>query len=71
MVEMEVQMSVGKRLIVEGEKKIARLIQLELEHEGYETGTAYTGLEGYSLFQNGNWDLLLLDVILPALADLN
>lgn len=67
---MEVQMSAGKILIIEDEKKIARLIQLELEHEGYETGTAYTGLEGYSLFQNENWDLLLLDVMLPELSGL-
>ncbi|MEH7115746.1 response regulator transcription factor [Neobacillus niacini] len=63
-------MGAGKILIVEDEKKIARLIQLELEHEGYETGTAFTGLEGYSLFQNGNWDLLLLDVMLPELSGL-
>ncbi|MCH6265004.1 response regulator transcription factor [Neobacillus citreus] len=63
-------MSKGKILIVEDERKIARLIQLELEHEGYETGTAYTGLEGYSLFKQENWDLLLLDVMLPELSGL-
>ncbi|RHW31386.1 DNA-binding response regulator [Lysinibacillus yapensis] len=63
-------MNRGKILIVEDEKKIARLIQLELEHEGYETGAAYTGLEGYSLFQNETWDLLILDVMLPELSGL-
>ncbi|WP_284036537.1 response regulator [Neobacillus sp. 114] len=63
-------MSNGKILIVENERKIARLIHLELEHEGYETVTAYTGLEDYSLFQQENWDLLLLDGILPELSGL-
>lgn len=63
-------MNAGKILIVEDEKKIARLIQLELEHEGYETGTAHTGLEGYTLFQNEKWNLLILDVMLPELSGL-
>ena len=58
-------MSKGKILIVEDESKIARLIQLELEYEGYETGTARTGLEGLNMFQQEKWDLLLLDVMLP------
>lgn len=60
-------MSKGKILIVEDEIKIARLIQLELEYEGYETGTAYTGLDGFNMFQQEQWDLLLLDVMLPEL----
>jgi len=64
---MEVQMNKGKILIVEDETKIARLIQLELEHEGYETGTAYSGSEGLTLFQQEQWDLLLLDVMLPGI----
>lgn len=62
-----IPMSKGKILIVEDESKIARLIQLELEYEGYETGTAYTGLDGFNMFQQGQWDLLLLDVMLPEL----
>ncbi|KMY54491.1 PhoB family transcriptional regulator [Bacillus sp. FJAT-27231] len=63
-------MNKGRILIVEDETKIARLIQLELEHEGYETKAAYTGTEGLSLFQQENWDLLLLDVMLPELSGL-
>lgn len=60
-------MSKGKILIVEDESKIARLLQLELEHEGYETGTAYTGVDGFALFQQEQWDLLLLDVMIPGI----
>ncbi|SCC41682.1 MULTISPECIES: response regulator transcription factor [Priestia] len=63
-------MSKGKILIIEDEKKIARLIQLELEYEGYETTTAHTGTEGLSLFQNQQFDLLILDVMLPGLSGL-
>ncbi|MFK2825379.1 response regulator transcription factor [Bacillus sp. B190/17] len=63
-------MNKGRILIVEDEAKIARLIQLELEYEGYETKTAHTGMEGFSLFQQEDWDLLLLDVMLPELSGL-
>ncbi|MCQ6282359.1 response regulator transcription factor [Bacillus sp. EB600] len=63
-------MSKGKILIVEDERKIARLLQLELEHEGYETRAVYTGLDGFMLFQQEQWDLLLLDVMLPELSGL-
>ncbi|WP_282022718.1 response regulator transcription factor [Priestia flexa] len=63
-------MSKGKILIIEDEKKIARLIQLELEYEGYETATAHTGTEGLSLFQSQQFDLLILDVMLPRLSGL-
>ncbi|MEC0667642.1 response regulator transcription factor [Priestia flexa] len=63
-------MSKRKILIIEDEKKIARLIQLELEYEGYETATAHTGTEGLSLFQSQQFDLLILDVMLPGLSGL-
>ncbi|WP_210611272.1 response regulator transcription factor [Priestia flexa] len=63
-------MSKGKILIVEDEKKIARLIQLELEYEGYDTATAHTGADGLSLFQGQQFDLLILDVMLPGLSGL-
>ncbi len=57
-------------LIIEDEKKIARILQLELEHEGYETEAAFTGLEGLELFKKQEWDLILLDVMLPELSGL-
>lgn len=61
-------MSAEKILIIEDEKKIARIIQLELEHEGYETETAWTGIEGLEKFKSEKWDLILLDVMLPELS---
>jgi DNA-binding response OmpR family regulator len=33
-----------------------------LEEEGYQITTASDGLKGFELTQNGNFDLILLDV---------
>ena len=61
----------GERiLIVEDEEKIARVVQLELEFEGYESKIAKTGTEAMEKFGNGNWDLILLDVMLPNISGL-
>lgn len=56
-----------KILIVEDEEKIARVIQLELEYEGYIVEKVKTGKEALDRFENGNWDVLLLDVMIPQL----
>lgn len=56
-----------KILIVEDESKIARVIQLELEYEGYEAMTARTGKEGLRLLERYEWDVVLLDIMLPEL----
>lgn len=55
----------AKILIIEDEVQIARVIQLELSFEGYETDVAHSGTEGLLKFLEGNWDLVLLDVMLP------
>lgn len=54
-------------LIVDDEENIASFLRLELEHEGFETKTAYTGKEALQLFNEQHFDLLLLDVMLPEL----
>ncbi|WP_078427839.1 response regulator transcription factor [Alkalihalobacterium alkalinitrilicum] len=63
-------MMLANILIIEDEKKIARILQLELEHEGYETDVAFTGIKGLEKFKDGTWDLILLDVMLPELSGL-
>ncbi|MEH7382933.1 response regulator transcription factor [Bacillus sp. JJ1533] len=55
-------------LIVEDEEKIARVLELELTYEGYETGKAYDGHSGLDMFQEETWDLVLLDVMLPGIS---
>ena len=59
-----------KILIVEDDEKIARVIQLELDFEGYQTEVAYTGKEALEQFENGSFDLILLDVMIPELSGL-
>ncbi|NLD19925.1 MAG: response regulator transcription factor [Clostridiales bacterium] len=59
-----------KILIVEDEEKIARFIELELTHEGYEISKALNGREGLEMAENGHFDLLLLDIMLPELSGL-
>jgi DNA-binding response OmpR family regulator len=54
-------------LLVEDEEKLARFIELELNHEGYSVTKAYTGREGYELAITGEFDLILLDIMLPEL----
>lgn len=58
-------------LIVEDEKSIARVLELELTFEGYETGMAYTGPEGLIQFREQDWDLVLLDLMLPEIHGLD
>lgn len=52
-------------LIVEDEVKISRLIELQLKHEGFITDTAFDGSEGLSKIEKNNYDLVLLDLMLP------
>ena len=55
-------------LIVEDEKKIARFLELELKHEGYEVLTAYDGRNGLDTAIKEDPDLLILDLMLPELS---
>jgi len=53
-------------LIVEDDKKISRIIELQLNHAGFNTVKAFTGREAIEMVtQNPNFDLILLDIMLP------
>ena len=54
-------------LIVEDEEKIARFVELELKHEGYEVGKALDGRTGLDMAMAEDFDLILLDIMLPQL----
>lgn len=54
-----------KVLIVEDEKSISTLIKMSLFDEGYECTCAYDGQEAADFIENNNFDLILLDVMLP------
>ncbi|NGP45906.1 response regulator transcription factor [Bacillaceae bacterium SIJ1] len=55
-------------LIIEDEASIARVLKLELEYEGYEAHSVHTGSEGLSCYREEQWDLILLDVMLPEMS---
>ena len=55
-------------LIIEDEKKIARFLELELKHEGYDVLTAFDGRTGLDTAVQKDPDLLILDLMLPELS---
>lgn len=55
-------------LIIEDESKIARFLELELKHEGYEVETASDGRSGFERAQKGDIDLIILDLMLPVMS---
>lgn len=54
-----------KILVVEDDQKIARIIELQLKHGGYEVQVAYDGLQAKNLFISNIYDLILLDIMIP------
>ncbi|WP_297569276.1 response regulator transcription factor [uncultured Anaerovibrio sp.] len=59
-------MEEGKKIfIVEDERRIARFLQMELEHEGFETEIEDNGRRAYERIIQGDFDLVLLDIMLP------
>lgn len=56
-----------KILIIEDEVKIARFIQLELQHEGYIVEQANDGRVGLEKALKESYNLIILDVMLPSL----
>ena len=54
-------------LVVEDEEKLARFVELELLHEGYEVSKANNGRDALDMALERDFDLVLLDIILPGL----
>lgn len=60
----------AKILIIEDDKELAHITELELNHEGFSVITAAEGREGLEKIQSEKPDLVLLDVMLPRLSGL-
>ena len=54
-------------LIIEDEEKIARFVELELVHEGYAAEKRTDGRTGLEAAESGQYDCILLDIMLPEL----
>lgn len=55
-------------LLVDDEPLIVKGLKLALESDGYETDSAGDGEQALEKIQNGNFDLILLDVMLPKMS---
>lgn len=58
----------AKILYVEDEKNIARFVELELTHEDHEVTIRHDGREGLETALAEDFDLILLDIMLPSLS---
>ena len=56
-----------KILVVDDEKLLVKGIKFNLENEGYQVDTAYDGMEAVELARSINYDLIILDVMMPEL----
>ena len=69
MVKME-NNSAHKRyliLVVDDETRIARMIRMNLEHDGYEVIEAYSGQQALDMVRSRMPNLVILDVMMPGL----
>ncbi len=57
-----------KLLLIEDEEKLARMVELELQYEGYQVEKAFDGRTGLDRALSGEFSLILLDIMLPALS---
>jgi len=54
-----------KILVVEDEKKVAGFIKRGLEEDGYQVTVTHDGFEGYKMAIEGEFSLVILDLMLP------
>ncbi|MBI6875552.1 response regulator transcription factor [Clostridium aciditolerans] len=55
----------GNILIVDDEKKLADVMSLYLKKDGYKVTCSYNGDDGEILIENNDFDLIILDVMMP------
>lgn len=56
-----------KLLLVEDENHVVSFIKKGLSEEGYDVTVALDGQMGFDLFQNHEFDLVILDIMLPGM----
>jgi len=56
-----------KILIVEDDQRIALPLKEELQHQNYVVDVAFDGLQGLEMAMEGQYDIVLLDLMLPKL----
>ena len=56
-----------KILVVDDERLLVKGIKFNLENEGYTVETAFNGEDGVALAKTGQFDLIILDLMMPKL----
>jgi len=64
-IKKEVSEKMTNILIVEDEQNLARFLELELTHDGYKVDIEYDGEPGLEKALNNDFDLIILDLMLP------
>ncbi len=59
-----------KILVVDDEKLLVKGIKFNLENDGYEVASAYDGEEAVELAKSGDFDLIILDIMMPKMTGL-
>ncbi len=59
-----------KVLVVDDEKSIVKGIKFTLEQDDMQVDVAYDGEEGFSMAKDNNYDIILLDIMLPGMTGL-
>ena len=54
-------------LVVEDEKRMAELLRKGLEEEGHRVVCAANGIEGLELSKGYDFDMIILDIMMPGL----
>jgi two-component system response regulator ResD len=57
----------AKILVVDDEQKIREVVRMYLEKEGFSVGEAIDGQEALALNASGDWDLVVLDLMMPGM----
>jgi len=60
-----------KVLIIEDDKELARLLQIDLKRHDFEVAVAHDGMGGLQLYQDSLPDLVVMDVALPLMDGLS
>ena len=61
------RMDLPQLLLIDDDRKLVRLLTSYLQSQGFDVSAAHDGAEGLALARSQSWDLIILDVMLPAI----
>jgi CheY-like chemotaxis protein len=67
-IDLQKEKNGKKILLIEDQEDIIAIYKTRLEKEGYEVKVARNGAWGIKLAKNGNFDIIILDMVMPAMS---